>query len=314
MACVSADPEINIDVKLQNPQPVAVTDFETKVRNRMIEKFINFAKSRKMIIFGSFVREYICGRPFDHTSSDIDVFSKEISVSHISNVLNGEGFTVVIDQSAAKEQRYTVSKQPFLVSRLTIGLMNCEMFLDKKLEILVDFVQGKHLKSKRLLPPFNCLDFECNAFIWDKHGIRLSRNTGTLIDSMSEKEIKEYEQKIIQDAKSKIALYVPTDKLPKPPKGVNPQANYFRKMRAKRIVKLLVNGWEVKHFSGFVINTPSKDDNCTICGDEIINKYFKLSCQCGSKYDYECFTKFIESELNDKTFIRCVQRCAEIYL
>ena len=46
----------------------------------------------------------------------------------------------------------------------------------------IDIIMPKNIKRQ---PPFNKLDFLCNIFIMSKHGIVVSKDTGTIIDSMS---------------------------------------------------------------------------------------------------------------------------------
>ena len=42
-------------------------------------------------------------------------------------------------------------------------------------------------EEKIMEPPFNTLDMTCNAFIEDKYGMRISENTGTILDSIKDK-------------------------------------------------------------------------------------------------------------------------------
>lgn len=288
---------------------------ELKYRARMIENLISTFIDNGLIIFGSYVREYMCDRTFDHLSSDIDVFSGDLNLGKIGVILRNHGFTMIVNKNSKSSERYGIHKKNFKVHHLSIGLINAEFFIGTKIDVMVDFVHTVNQStSPSNSPPFNCLDFECNSLIWDKHGIRLSRNTGTFIDSLSAKEIKQHEQRIIEDAKNKVAIYIPTSKLPNPPTGINPQAIYFRKMRAKRIVKLLRQEWNIQNFNDFVEVKAGTDDTCTICGDQLKDYCMKLSCKCDSKFDHDCFIKFAHSQLDETTFIRCPQRCGDIYL
>ncbi|CAH6419869.1 Hypothetical protein HVR_LOCUS951 [uncultured virus] len=294
----------------QKPQMV-IEEPEIKFRNTLTEKLTTFVIEKGHTLFGSFVREYMCGRPFDYTLSDIDVFSDCWEVSDFIRHLSSIGFRVTKIPASPESVRYPHQhEKPFEVHHLVVGLMNDELFTGKKIEIEVDFVRG----PVRSTPPFGCLDFECNAFIWDEYGIRLSRNTGTHIDSMSARDIKVYEQKILADAEKKVAVYVPAEKLEKAPLGIDSTAIYFRKIRAKRIINLFQRGWTITNFDKFVQVEAEKGDICTICGDDLSGPCMKLSCKCTSKYDHECFIKFTNEAFSNKTFIRCAQRCRDVFL
>lgn len=57
--------------------------------------------------------------------------------------------------------------------------------LQLKFKITVYYIKNVHNGSQIIEPPFNCLDMICNSLIHIKDGIRLSRCTGTPLDSFT---------------------------------------------------------------------------------------------------------------------------------
>lgn len=284
-------------------------NLEKKFRAKLIEDFTQLIVSKGLTIFGRFVCEYMCGRSSDF-DYDIDIFSYTCDLKELKILLRKNGFRVTafppIDESNID------------VYKMFVGFQNDILFTGSNIEISVNFfwvlIDPDENDDKKLSPPFGRLNFECDALIWDKHGIRLSRNTGTDIDSLSARDLKLRERKILDDANAKIATYIPLEILKDAPTGMEEGAIRFRKMRAKHIVKSIEHGWTVKPFDHFIEVQADSGDSCMICQGEFTGKYIKMSCSCGSKYHHECFVQFTQSSLNDKTFIRCAQRCNDVYL
>jgi len=279
---------------------------ESKIRTRMAEKIVNLSLEHLMTIFGSYVREYMCRRPFDLELSDIDIFSDTHQVEYFMKIVKSNGFR--ISTQKANKGKYHGDDRAFDVYHCTLGMVNDEFFLGKKIEIKVDYVVGP-LGSR---PPFRALDFECNAWIWDKYGIHLSQATGTNMDKMSPRDIKDHEIKILTDAKAKITTYFPMDKSGelRSMEGLN---KYRRKIRAERIVKMLKRGWTITNMSEIVESQADPEDICSICQDAIEGSCIKMPC-CVSKYHHDCFVTYAKSELDERTHVRCLQRCSELHV
>jgi predicted nucleotidyltransferase len=287
------------------PESVEEETPESKLRARMAEKVIDLVLREKMVIFGSYVREYLCRRPFDLEMSDIDIYSSARDVKYFSGILSTEGFCVNVKDADPRRYRGR-DVRPFEVYHCTLRMINDDFFLGKSLEIKVDFVEANSLSE----PPFEALDFSCNAWIWDEHGIRLSRKTGTDLDKMSPRDIKDVEIKLLDESKHKVATYYPLDKegALRHLTGVN---IYRRKVRVERIVKMLERGWTIPNITSLIETQPTAEDICSICQEAIEGTCLRMPC-CVSKYHRSCFVHYAKSELEDRTHVRCLQRCTEL--
>jgi hypothetical protein len=276
-------------------------------------------------IFGSYVREYMCGRPFNPAISDIDVFSATQNIRDLGILFESNGFRCShVDCSSS---RYALG--PNELFTFTVGLHNDMFFTGHTLDVKIDFVfpDPKQFNPDiNITPPFHFLDFACNAWIWDSTGIRLSRCTGTSLDKLSPREIKYAEIDVLENCKNFNTQYYPMDNdgdlrsLVENPKRVK---------RLERLDKMLFSGWSIQGIN--LEKVPAEDvgpdDICTVCQDTIIsdcsekstpssNKIgdcTKLQC-CDAKYHRECFLRYGSSELTTRTFIRCSQRCSELHL
>jgi len=278
---------------------------ESRTRIHIANKIVSISIEDGMEIFGSYVREYMCRRPFDLELSDIDIFSIH-DVKHFVKLAKEAGFRIEFEK--AEKNKYHGRDRAFDVYHCTLGMMNDEFFLGKKVEIKVDYVKGP-LNSR---PPFQALDFECNAWIWDRYGIRLSQTTGTDMDKMSARDIKDHEGKILADSKALRTVYYPLDK-PGEPSIMDGLDIYRRKLRANRIIKMLKRGWTITNIDGLVQSQANPNDICVICQNALEGPCIKMPC-CVSKYHYDCFETYAKSELDERSHIRCLQRCKEIYV
>lgn len=279
---------------------------DEKVLIRIVDKFVDLCVRNGLTIFGSYVREYMSRRPFDPSASDIDVFTNVLNFSKFFKLVSDAGF--YIEQNPTKANRYSQTEKIFSVTHFTVGMINDEFFIGKKLSFQVDYVIG----SRKTSPPFNCLEFSCNAWIWDSHGIRLSKQTGTHFDTLSARDIKDYEQTLLEECKNKIATYFPLDN-PDTLRSMDGLMISRRKSRIERIDKLLRNGWTLGGVSNISQVLPESEDICLVCQESITEPCVKLSC-CTSKYHNDCFVKYGHSELEERTVVRCMQRCSELEL
>ena len=137
----------------------------------LVQKIVSFCFKNKLVLFGSFVREHLCSRPFDPEASDLDIFSHKMDAFTFTSKMGKIGInTCRVNGTVPKY----MTCGDFAVHSFVLRMANDEFFLGRKIEVRVDFVKADHV---RIFPPFNSLDFECNAFIFDRRGIRLSRYT-----------------------------------------------------------------------------------------------------------------------------------------
>jgi hypothetical protein len=204
-----------------------------------------------LTLFGSYVRDYMFRLQFDHAVSDIDVFSSCIKSDKFIEVLTKDGVLVIPDTNKTITSKYTDHKR-FTVEHF---IVNCSDGILK-----IDFVSSSN--GTNMEPPFNVLDFECNAFIWDKNAIRLGRNTGSTLDTLGPREKKEKEMDIIMSGRNKITNYVPFTS-----RGriMSPISVYWRKTRVQRIIKMLTRGWTISNLESLSYTSSPLQTSCHHC-------------------------------------------------
>lgn len=320
------DPQIDVDpdiddstpelpfrvVNLQELEADLLEEFQrtlaVNVTNALIDRFVQLCLREDMIIFGGYVRDYLAKRTFNHNVSDVDIFSTNSGIGTFTKLLEKNGF--YIDENRENDNEYDVlNEKPFdvakfLVTKFSIGLMNDELFLGRKIEIKVDFVVSKSQGQ----PPFKTLDFECNAWIWDQHGIRLSQNTGTELDTLSPRDIKDREALMIDDLRKRITTYYPIVRYNELD-FIDEASVRRRKIRVERLLRMMCRGWVIKNNPiPIELFSYNKGDNCNICQDTFNSYCLKSTC-CEMKYHYSCYIAYTKSELDERIHIRCPQRC-----
>ena len=243
-----------------------------------------------LTLFGSYVRDHMLRLPFDYSVSDIDIFSDSIKSGEFSESLSRRDIVLVPDVNNTSTGKYTHHKS-FTVEHF---LINCSNGILK-----LDFVYSSSETS--LEPPFNVLDFECNSFIWNKHGIRLGRSTGCFLDSLPPREKKEKEMEIIASGRFKVTNYVPFNH-----RGriMSPMNVYWRKSRVYRISKMLLRGWTISNLDFVSLCTRSSSTFCLRCSESLTNDCLKLNC-CGSYFHPDCFVSFACDILSNFPCIKC---------
>lgn len=300
--------------KIPSPDIHILQPLESIHRN-IASKIVNLLVDNGFTIFGSYVREYICDRPFNPDVSDIDVFSATHSIQDIMGLLTSNGFRY--SPLVRRSSNYGLGSETNGATQLygfTAGLENDMFFTGRTLDVSIDFVcrDPKHISNTCSQPPFYSLDFMCNAWIWDSTGIRLSRHTGTSTDHLSPRDIKYAEINILEECKNFITRYYPMDKAGDP-RSLDDVTKRIK--RLERVVKMLFSGWSIENTN--LVKIPATDvephDICTVCQDTITGDCLKLQC-CTAKYHRMCFIRYGVSELDTRTYIRCAQRCTDLDL
>jgi hypothetical protein len=171
--------------------------------------------------------------------------------------------------------------------------------------------------NPKLLPPFNNLDFLCNAFIMTKHGRLLSTCTGTNIDRMTELARSKISTQIIGDI-----INFKTDFCMGQRATLCSSGTFkYNKYAFKRIDKLLTKelGWHINNLP-FSIHRPTEQcptnddknadvDSCCICCCDFqdINdmKIVTYLCNKGSKtrssvLHYKCLSLYIQNQIVER--------------
>jgi hypothetical protein len=162
------------------------------------------------------------------------------------------------------------------------------------ISISIDIIYA--LKGVIIEPPFMKTDFICNIFIENKEGIRISKNTGTLIDTMNDMEKITISAKIMNDIVNFKTLIA---------------GNYNKKIEkilVMRICKLLHKKWTIDNLPFTILKNDEENDEeiCVICQSnyKINEKIVKLKQKKCIKYHCDCFIKYLysraSSDRNDK--------------
>lgn len=132
------------------------------------------------------------------------------------------------------------------------------------------------------MPPFGRIDLECDAFVWDRAGVRISRNTGLKwIDNASIMNIRDIESRIIQDIQHKTTVA---------------HGDYLDHGTtfAKRIHNLVINGWSIYLASRKGFLKQCETCQCNYCASVLLGGTMVFK-QDTSTYT-ACMSCFIEHE------------------
>jgi len=258
---------------------------------------LNSCFNLDLTLFGSYVRDYMFRLKFDYAVSDIDVFSNLIKSDKFVEVLTKDGVLVIPDTNKTITSKYTDHKS-FTVEHF---IVNCSDGILK-----IDFVSSS--TATNMEPPFNVLDFECNAFIWDKNGIRLSRNTGSALDTLDPRGKKEKEVDIIISGRNKITNYIPFSC-----RGqiMSPISVYWRKTRVQRIIKMLTRGWTISNLESLSYASTPIQTRCDHCSQSIDHECVTFNC-CNSSYHPDCFAISSCISLDTSAYINCPNGCTSL--
>jgi hypothetical protein len=148
-------------------------------------------------------------------------------------------------------------------------------------------------------PPFNLSDFSCNLFIMNKnnncgYNIRLSKNTGTKLDSMSSDDKIIYEKRIINDLINGKTEFIRT--------SMNLDNEYIN---GCRILKMLDKNMKITNLSFKEIEKIEIEEICDICQMSIINNDEPIIEILTNKHAInlmhkKCFIKYLRIEIYKK--------------
>lgn len=146
--------------------------------------------------------------------------------------------------------------------------------------------------------PFGNIDFECNALILTKDGIRLS-NQLMISHGIVEATARAFKlAQIIQDISQKRAVVA---------RNEHPMDSFrFQKMKKK--------GWDIITNLELIQEIPYppptkyEKDICIICHDNFEGKFYKLKC-CSAKYHKDCLLQTINNGTSAMALTMCCIVC-----
>lgn len=310
-----------------------------RVRRTIFNKIKRIAFKHNGIIFGGYVRDAIISEyysklynrasgsikqywdtTFDPDSKartlnaddmDICFHSDEDSHAFIDNVIDSF--------SLATNNNYDFKQEELLNTNVYNSGMNTlksvkRLSFDIKLGRIPFVFSGYDLAisidvvipfNTSLLPPFNNLDFLCNAFIMTKHGTCLSTCTGTNMDHLSDVARSKVNAKIMQDVVEFKTDFCMGQKAFNYKSGTLQYNKYIIKRIDKMLAKQPV--WHINNLpfsmhTESIHGTEGTNDTCCIClsnvkhtGDIMICTYMQ-EIQSSISH-YKCLTNWFKAQI-----------------
>jgi hypothetical protein len=260
-----------------------------KLQVKVAHKFINLCIERGFTIFGEYVREYLCDRPYNFNLYKINISSWgdlcSFSFDDLVSILQENGFETKVTAV------YSSGKNKCQVYECDLLLINAEFLLGRKIRIHYIYAEDPDHE-----PTFGVLDFGCNAWLWNQNGIHISRNTGTDIDALSDRDIKHRESLILSDCINKIATSYPIYGI------ITNHENLLiqhRQFKFKQFISLLLEGWKSRDLYQIKLDNNTEATSCIVCKRDIERLCIKLTC-CDCRYHYRCFKNDFMCKIEEK--------------
>ncbi len=180
-----------------------------------------------------------------------------------------------------------------------------------KLKFKIDcLVQKNSIQSVILEPPFNTPDMLCNMFVETNEGVRLSKDTGTRLDTLNGFEKMKVSYRIMNDM-----INFKTELITKKTSSYFSEEIYNKHnegIMLRRVIKMTTErrnspNWEIKNLPYSIVNRTTEDmGECVICKDELNN----------AEYDRKiAITYFPENSKGEKKeSCRCHNSCMNNHL
>lgn len=150
----------------------------------------------------------------------------------------------------------------------------------------------------QLEPPFGNIDFECNALVLTKEGIRVSTqlpiNHGIVEATARAFKLTE----IIQDITQKRAVVA---------RNEHPM-DYYRFQKMQRKGWTIITNLEVIEKISYPPPPKYEHDICIICHDNFEGNFYKLTC-CSTKYHKDCLLQAINNGTSAMSLTMCCIVC-----
>jgi hypothetical protein len=234
--------------------------------------------------------------------NDMDVcfYSSDDADNFISEVQRVREFDRVFINDATNKKYYSpmIHNVKHMIIHMTIGRIP---FLTPGVTamIAVDVVIPKANIMRE--PPFNNLDMLCNGFIKTKDGVRLSKNTGTVIDFYSEVKRMKVSAGIVSDMVQSKTYMCFSKSL-----AVETSAYNFNLIAMRRVMKLYSKGWTFPNMPFKIedFQDGETDTSCCICsvdfeeGDQLsytMTHKNGVDLPCAKMHN-KCFMKYLNHQ------------------
>jgi hypothetical protein len=236
-------------------------------------------------------------------NNDFGMINVGIEYKNINNnIKNGNINALYIDDSIGLHYYYnyklTIGNIPYIREGITIN-------------VSFNIITCTNTKMK---PPFNKLDFLCNAFIMTKEGISISSNTGIeRLDNLNILEKKEEEYNIIKDMVNFRTEYcIKFSNFMKNNAIFNVlNINKYACLRIERMISKPFR-WEIKNLP-IVIQYPKNSKNCYMCFNKIKRKDCMVLLHSNnhkiSIMHKNCFFEYIYKQIENKLIAIRIDGC-----
>lgn len=315
-----------------SPKPITLD--LNKLKYKLIQSLAQIFVREGCIIFGGWARDqmihdFAAGEFYRKGIDQCKYDDSSVDASSINRLLIANDIDVFVrgDESAVDKLLEFFTNQGLLVRNIagTSYFKDLEV-KHRKYKISTphsDFVPVPMIKVKvdiiftsesGIEPPFNRCDLECNAFLFDKNGFRLSRYTGSSLDYLKGVHYKLAESRIINDVlkiKTDVFKFVAEEG-----KEMSKKNIYRRKHLFSRIFSMQRRGWIVSNIQSYTVHicNPEYRGKCDICtaplGNKIVtplgNKIVTLQC-CGQgrKIHLGCFSENVNEQYSTKLNPSC---------
>lgn len=245
---------------------------------------------------------------------DIDVFFLE-KKSQVHQILDRLKKPERENETTVARSVYSFDKDiKHLKTR--ISFPSASKFLGRSLAIQLDILYS----TENVEPPFTKCDLECNAFLMDAHGIRLSRSIGCRLDDVpsTDPKRKREEMRIIRDLLEfkTMAFQVPrfsedryNDKYNHDDMSDNAKSE--RKRKIQRMLNMLCRGWTITNIPLSISKyPPGEPEECNHCRKIIPTRERGIAVNCcGVTVDTHCLSAHVLEELDEKIKPQCINQC-----
>jgi len=295
-----------------NTAVAATTDTACKTYHCMIRFAKNLIEQYNAQVFGGFVRDLLVDNVDPTANSpvlpttptapkDLDVYfaQDDLSDEDIIRYCRSLGMEAHKCPKSRRDQELFSSTSDDLVyiqcRTFELTVMYSSILTGKPVKIRMDVVASSELTN----PPFGRLDFLCNGFVWNHHGIEFSASSGTAHDNLTPTGRKIFEAEVIQDMRenrTKVLL---------PVRGFGANDSFMRKVFVERLIKMWDRGWTFTNLDSLQLVPGSTEELCSGCSRRVSahsdKPYLQAKCCSSVVFGLECFREFAEQALENGT-------------
>lgn len=249
------------------------------IHNMASRKFYEVNKSK-----GDYDNPNILPETYDRflLPRDIDCFMRTSDLPKLEEIFKARGIRIITQQDKSLHN-YALKTGEFKLTSFMIGLEISPLLKAlvsddlRHMRFAVDVVHHENISGKE--PPFNEIDFDCNALIMDgskqvRLSTRIFSNINYFVDPLERlTRMNDVIQRMVQKQTYAVG----------------------KKIAPWRISKMLEKGFELlsEDDAYSLIQPTTKADTCLMCLSHIKDARFKRKC-CSAVYHIKCFKQMVQ--------------------